>query len=380
MRSSPAPCPTDPRFSGCWNSCIVGVSFARPGRRCFVGNVSALQPDETRAQTGGILRRVSERRGAENLLQTRMLRRLAGVKLAADEVSAAMALSQMRAWDATDDAERQRLMTAFVRTATTFVLSSEDAPAYGSQLMDMAWEPWDGLPPLPYPRMWIECGAPTESDPVPFPLIEPSAEPDWASGLWGVGITGDQNGWVIAELYCDPWDRQNNGFIWPWDAAAKVDFEFHRVTPDGKGFYPIPDVDESIEGDGDRHGDQIANAMSAWATILMVQLIDVLGSRRVPMQIPRQTRRAHERKFGVAHPSVYFVDLDATGEDKLVGSGDRQYHHRWMVRGHWRIHSDGRRSWVRPYVKGPKGAPWKGRPVYAQQRATRLEEHSGASS
>ena len=104
-------------------------------------------------------------------------------------------------------------------------------------------------------------------------------------------------------------------------------------------------------------------AMSAWTAILLVQLIDVLGARQVELQVPRPHRRAHERQFQHDHPKVYFVDLRQAGEKK-GSAGSREYHHRWLVRGHWRQLASGRRTWVRPYVKGPAGAPWQGRPVY----------------
>jgi hypothetical protein len=57
-----------------------------------------------------------------------------------------------------------------------------------------------------------------------------------------------------------------------------------------------------------------------------------------------------------------------------VGGGDREYHHRWIVRSHWR------KQWypsqqrhvpkiIPAYVKGPDGAPMlTGRKVYAWRR------------
>ena len=46
------------------------------------------------------------------------------------------------------------------------------------------------------------------------------------------------------------------------------------------------------------------------------------------------------------------------------GEGDREYRHRWVVRGHWRQQAHGpgrslrRTTWVQPHVKGPEGAPF----------------------
>lgn len=59
----------------------------------------------------------------------------------------------------------------------------------------------------------------------------------------------------------------------------------------------------------------------------------------------------------------YWVSMSNSGRENN-GVSDRAYHCRWLVSGHWRRHKNGKLSWVRAYVKGPKGAPWKGRPVH----------------
>lgn len=41
----------------------------------------------------------------------------------------------------------------------------------------------------------------------------------------------------------------------------------------------------------------------------------------------------------------------------------REYKYRRMVRGHWRRLPE-KSMWIKAYIKGPAGAPWKGRPVY----------------
>ncbi|MFJ8784997.1 hypothetical protein [Streptomyces sp. NPDC102476] len=55
------------------------------------------------------------------------------------------------------------------------------------------------------------------------------------------------------------------------------------------------------------------------------------------------------------------------------GSG-REYHHRWITRGHWRNHWHPKRQihrpvWIAPHIKGPEGAPLiGGEKVYALKR------------
>lgn len=104
-------------------------------------------------------------------------------------------------------------------------------------------------------------------------------------------------------------------------------------------------------------------------------LVATIGATWIMMQQPT-----------VATPRLVDVDLDTRGSYRLAGRpqpvvtlvdlrravapdrGDhepthREYHHRWMVRGHWRQQPHGparslrRPTWVVPHVKGPAGAP-----------------------
>ena len=56
------------------------------------------------------------------------------------------------------------------------------------------------------------------------------------------------------------------------------------------------------------------------------------------------------------------------------GESDREYHHRWITRGHWRQHWYPKRQvhrpvWIAPHIKGPEGAPLiGGEKVYALKR------------
>jgi hypothetical protein len=56
------------------------------------------------------------------------------------------------------------------------------------------------------------------------------------------------------------------------------------------------------------------------------------------------------------------------------GDGSREFHHQWIVRGHWRqqwypTHEVHRPVWIAPHIKGPEGAPLLGgEKVYAWKR------------
>lgn len=57
-----------------------------------------------------------------------------------------------------------------------------------------------------------------------------------------------------------------------------------------------------------------------------------------------------------------------------AGGGGREYHHAWVVRGHWRQHWYPKRQvhrpvWIAPHIKGPEGAPLLGgEKVYVLKR------------
>lgn len=73
-------------------------------------------------------------------------------------------------------------------------------------------------------------------------------------------------------------------------------------------------------------------------------------------------------------PRVRVITLRRPANSTAGGESDREYHHQWIVRGHWRqqwypgreVH---RPVWIAPHVKGPEGAPMLGgEKVYAWTR------------
>lgn len=100
--------------------------------------------------------------------------------------------------------------------------------------------------------------------------------------------------------------------------------------------------------------------------VIPVEAAHFINARGVTVDehgIDRAERRRAQRD-GWRYPTTYLVYIgDGTGEDVERGRSDRVYHCRWMVRGHWRHYPD-HKTWIRPYIKGPAGAPWRGRPIY----------------
>lgn len=87
----------------------------------------------------------------------------------------------------------------------------------------------------------------------------------------------------------------------------------------------------------------------------------------------RPTRRRMQRQ-NVEPSPVRVITLRRPNSSSDHGEADREYHHRWIVRGHWRqqwypsrqVH---RPVWIAPHIKGPDDAPFiGGEKVHAWRR------------
>lgn len=87
----------------------------------------------------------------------------------------------------------------------------------------------------------------------------------------------------------------------------------------------------------------------------------------------RATRRRMAR-LDLTPPRVRVITLRRVAGDGTSDETDREFRHRWIVRGHWRqqwLPSRGvhRPTWIAPHIKGPEGAPLLGgEKVYALKR------------
>lgn len=199
------------------------------------------------------------------------------------------------------------------------------------------------LPPLPFPRIVFES-----DEPFPWPVK-------------------NEQGETVMRMEAVAIEEQAEGSRW------------HGVL-----FYQLPGV--AINGNEERlsilHAAEFVLTSSAieWiqtddkreredvirkAIVEAVHYIVAKGVTLTSIKSSRQVRRANERK-GIATPEqVYWVRVADEHIHALTpGDGTREYHCRWLVRGHWRRIEEARRVWVRPYIKGPAGAPWRGRPIY----------------
>lgn len=87
----------------------------------------------------------------------------------------------------------------------------------------------------------------------------------------------------------------------------------------------------------------------------------------------RAARKRLRRSGAEARP-VRVIELRRPKRTEGDGDGSREYHHSWIVRGHWRQQWYPKREvhrpvWIAPHIKGPEDAPLiGGEKVYAWKR------------
>jgi hypothetical protein len=106
---------------------------------------------------------------------------------------------------------------------------------------------------------------------------------------------------------------------------------------------------------------------AAW--LLMAQPLAELSDVEPDRAARKRLRRANQEP-----KLVRVIELRRPQRSGDTGPGSREYHHAWVVRGHWRqqwyparqVH---RPVWIAPHIKGPEGAPLLGgEKVYTLKR------------
>lgn len=284
----------------------------------------------------------------EKLTSSVTLRALTGRGLPVSEAEIARAMETFW-WSeptspTTITAAGTEALASLLRTGAIFVFDAEDVAGADEDAS------WDVLPKLPFPRVFFE-------------FVDGDGDPNFVSVVLPAGdlspqesINGGQEvmGFAVAEI--------EEGQEW-----LVVE---HRVSKDGifglPYRYKAGGVIETPVGQPelDFNDDSVATI-----PLTCAHLVSARGVRVPEAVFPRAERRRYERKMHVSPPRVYRVEIGGDPDAERVGVSERTYRCRWLVRGHWRHHQGGGRSWVRPYVKGPVGAPWRGRPIYTSLAA-----------
>lgn len=249
-----------------------------------------------------------------------------------------------------DFSDYQRLYSSAVGLIASSAFYTLDP---GDTAQALASEPplQEMFPPLPFSRVWVEMRH-------LMPLVRVVDEE-----LVGRNDQVDVLGIAIAEIV--------QGRVWD----VFVPFEFGKPEFFFLAFRIAPD--KAIDCDPElRLDDEVVIGFDRIRQ-LAVGAAHLITARNAPVEslvLPRHQRKRIVREGVLKQPSrVYFVNLSAAGEHASADGG-REYHVRWLVRGHWRHMPGGRRlctcceppqvaSWVEPYIKGPVGAPWKGQQI-----------------
>jgi hypothetical protein len=252
--------------------------------------------------------------------------------------------------------------------------------------------PLTELPPLPYSRMWFEARGP-DGGYVPLWSITPP-EGSWNANdsreLWGVAISEIVPGssWGVAVVRKDTWTyevleeaepkpfRSLTGEAMVHSVLTSIRYE--RVS--ARDLLLSPSRPEDMFGPEHDVGTEGAyrGAMMAWA----ICLADMVTARNVDRResfLSRRVKRQLDRVAvgGKFAARVYDVSIATATGDAMDETG-RHLSVRFLVRGHWRKSQADHAQWVDAkeahcvwipgFVKGPPGAPWKGRPVYVEPK------------
>lgn len=158
--------------------------------------------------------------------------------------------------------------------------------------------------------------------------------------------------------------------------AGAVWMSFYSVNriPDGSRPPLLVDNEAIVPWtpDGADPGDWLltsdGNDTHGWAQLVFAafRLATQGGLVEEHVERPPRPERRRTQRAGLPERDVRIVRLRRTSrsEDGVGGSSsNRTYHHRWVVRGHWRNQPWGqgrqlrRPMWILPHVKGPEGAP-----------------------
>lgn len=204
-----------------------------------------------------------------------------------------------------------------------------------------------------------------ELPPLPFPDVVIEADVD---ATWPIH---DEHGKTLFRLQ-NAWIQEVEQGA-RWDGALFVQGpDLIEDLPEGIEDYPVEAVTFSLTPEGAtfwQRGDKkgISYAINDALCRFPVEAVHFMTARGVSLStiaVSRQVKRNAVRK-GVALPErLYWVHIKDELINHIGGDGTREFHCRWLVRGHWRRLSAERKTWVKPYIKGPAGAPWRGRPIY----------------
>lgn len=255
---------------------------------------------------------------------------------------------------------------------------SELAVAAGATLPEFTLMPED----IPTPNGFIFFAKPIATVDYRNDDGSPAGESPIVAAAWGNWTGGNPNwihGGIWVTWYADSRTLLDNGvklgLVDP-KVADRVRPTTPRLTIDNEIQSPFsPNPIPAIKSDGRELASiQDADGLAHWLAILKAAWL--LMQQPVTSVTDAQFDKATRRRLAKtrSQPSrVRVITLRRPVGGSANGSG-HEYHHQWVVRGHWRqqwyptreVH---RPVWIAPHIKGPDGAPLLGgEKVYAWTR------------
>lgn len=122
--------------------------------------------------------------------------------------------------------------------------------------------------------------------------------------------------------------------------------------------------EESLQGSLDLTWDEDGNLGTdhhvAYARKFVLALWAFMADKIIvdPRQtLPRPLARRVARTPVTADLRILHLRKVVRPDSERDGSSDREWSHRWMVKGHWRKLASGRITWVRGHIRGPGDKP-----------------------
>lgn len=327
----------------------------------------------------GVTHEVAPTPQRQRTLATETLLRIFGERLRSEEPLVTRAMDPLWEPDPRSRDQVESALVALLRTGAIFILDHHEA-------RDALWSAPPGmpeLPPLPFPRTIVELSIPTDDGRMPTDFM--LADAHFSASMEATTLTVPLLGLV----------EQDPGRRWlaftpyvildPTIRAAVL--ESGRLAH-GCVVGTIEATEEGVKAHLPIHASgqrEVRHEAEEMLYERAVNAAHLITARNVPtheVTLPRPQRRELTRRFKRAEPKVYFVDLSGAGDRPRAGSGTREFHHRWMVSGAWvtlppsyrpsgKVRSrevDGKHQvWRKSHIKGPAGAPWKGRGVHVDR-------------
>lgn len=254
------------------------------------------------------------------------------------------------------NADMTELATVAAKSMPSFTLSSEDLPSrWGLMIFER---------PIHY--MKTDAG---DVSPIVAAAWGPWAPPNWTTG--GVWVSWYSDVDAAIERAEHGHIATQAGELAPW-VAATIKAEISALVYDCETVAPFTDTAvatvDALSGDP-AEPDALGVDLMKTVWLLMQQPL----SRSTEVVPDRAVRKRLRRKQQEPAP-VRVIELRRSPRSESDGTGTREYHHAWVVRGHWRQQWHPKREvhrpvWIAPHIKGPEGAPLiGGEKVYAWKR------------